>query len=401
MALNELTLSHTRGVRGRPFQAEIEGLTSGWVEVVSDKGAPGFAVINGRVRHEALPYQPSTVVLRERAPGQSPRLSRIEISASEPWEIEAQAASMIGEGRTLRRLLVTSVLDSGDLIWHVLAEDDLGDTEWEEVGEPTPSAPAFASEPGTLDEVTEDIDATSFGFVTASGYPPPTYLLSGTYPENVQIIVGGDLVTLPATVSSAQVPGISYIATGTGSGAIDVDLTASNGVSPDAAANATVPIDIAPPAPEWSPSSYNLELPFIDPITFGNALVVSNADTIKVIELPGEGVFYIDDGDDTPLAVNDEFPLADLADLTGESDGDTGPVTGDLVLQAIGDGGTANITITVTIADNVPVITSRTLNIEQGQTLPLGLDLSNYMSAGTGTLANDSDATLNYPDQSA
>lgn len=264
-----------------------------------------------------------------------------------------------------------------------------------------PYAPVFPSEPGTLAEITEDVSATPFGFVKASGYPAPTYELTGAYPENVQIIVGGEPVTLPAFASAADVAGISFIAFGVGTGTIDVDLTASNGVSPDAVANATVSIVIAPPAPQWSPSSYSAELPILDPITFGDALVVSNANTIKVIELPDEGIFYIDDGDDTPLSVDDEFPLADLADLTGESDGDTGPVTGNLVLQAIGDGGTTNITITITIADNVPVITTRTLNIEKGQTLPLGLDLSNYMSASTGTLANDSDATLNYPDLSA
>lgn len=267
--------------------------------------------------------------------------------------------------------------------------------------QPTPTAPAFASEPGTLDTLEEAGVLTLFGFVPASGYPQPSYTLDGTYPENIQIVVGGDQVTLPVSPSHGDVASIGYIAMGNGAGEISVTLTASNGVSPDDEAAASVTVDVALPAPEWSPGSYNLTLPISDPITFGSDFVVSNATTIKVIALPDKGIFYLDDGDDTPLIVDDEFPVADLDTLTGESDGDTGAVTGPLTLQAIGDGGNTNISITVTITTLTPSITSRTLNIEQGQTLPLGLDTTNWKSGELGDLANDSDATLTYGDYSA
>lgn len=269
------------------------------------------------------------------------------------------------------------------------------------LGTPEPSAPVFASEPGELETLTESGEFTLFGFVSASGYPTPTYVLDGTYPSNVQIVVGGNQVTLPAALSAAQVGGAGYVAMGYGSGAILVTLTASNGVSPDAEADASVDVDVDPPAPEWSPGSYSLELPVSDPITFGGDLIASNTTTIKVIAVPDKGIFYLDDGDDTPLAVNDEFPIADLDTLTGESDGDSGAVAGPLTLQAIGDGGTTNFSITVLIISLTPSITSRTLNIEQGQTVSLGLDTTNWKAGETGDLANDSDATLTYEDFSA
>lgn len=266
---------------------------------------------------------------------------------------------------------------------------------------PTPSAPVFASEPGTLDTLDEAGVLTLFGFVPASGYPTPTYVLDGTYPSNVQIVVGGNQVTLPASLTVAQVSGAGYVATGYGSGTILVTLTGSNGVSPDAEADASVNVDVDPPAPEWSPGSYSLELPISDPISFGGDLIASNTTTIKVIALPDKGTFYLDDGDDTPLAVNDEFPIADLDTLTGESDGDSGAVTGPLTLQAIGDGGTTNFSITVSISSLTPSITSRTLNIERGQAVSLGLDTTNWKVGEPGDLANDSDATLTYEDFSA
>lgn len=144
MALNDLTLSLTQGVRARAFEAEIEGLTTGLVEVLSDKGAPGFAVINGKVRHEALPYQPSAVVLREREPGKGYHDSRIIIAAADQGELQTQAEALIGDGRTLVRWWVDPVHEGGALRWYVRAEDDLGATYTEAVGggTPTPTVPA-------------------------------------------------------------------------------------------------------------------------------------------------------------------------------------------------------------------------------------------------------------------
>lgn len=83
MALGNLTLSTTAGVQGRPFQANIIGLTTGRVEVLGD-GSPGFSTVNGRVMSDRLPYPVSTVVLREHEPGVGVgyRDTRIDISAA-------------------------------------------------------------------------------------------------------------------------------------------------------------------------------------------------------------------------------------------------------------------------------------------------------------------------------
>lgn len=83
MALNALTLSTTAGVQGRRFQAVINGMTTGRVEVLTD-GSPGFSTVNGRVMSDALPYPVSTLVLREYDPGGTPsfRDTRIDITAA-------------------------------------------------------------------------------------------------------------------------------------------------------------------------------------------------------------------------------------------------------------------------------------------------------------------------------
>ncbi len=83
MALGNLTLSTTAGVQGRPFQANIIGLTTGRVEVLGD-GSPGFSTVNGRVMSDRLPYPVSTVVLREHEPGVGVGYhdTRIDISAA-------------------------------------------------------------------------------------------------------------------------------------------------------------------------------------------------------------------------------------------------------------------------------------------------------------------------------
>lgn len=68
MALNALTLSTAAGVQGRPFEATINGLTAGDIEVLVD-GTPGFYAVNGKLYSDDLPLFVNTVVLREREPG--------------------------------------------------------------------------------------------------------------------------------------------------------------------------------------------------------------------------------------------------------------------------------------------------------------------------------------------
>ena len=105
MALNALTLSVTSGVQGRRFQAKINGLTTGKVEVLND-GSPGFSTVNGNVMSHGLPYATSTVVLREYEPGvgQGYRDTRIDITAATAGQIYNQALSMIGAGPNAEEL---------------------------------------------------------------------------------------------------------------------------------------------------------------------------------------------------------------------------------------------------------------------------------------------------------
>jgi hypothetical protein len=96
MALGPLTLDVNYGTVGRSFSANILGLTTGNVEVLSD-GTPGFSTVNGRVNFAGgLPNTVNTLVLREYQPGvgQGYRDSRIEIIASgQNYPIAAEAAT--------------------------------------------------------------------------------------------------------------------------------------------------------------------------------------------------------------------------------------------------------------------------------------------------------------------
>jgi hypothetical protein len=253
---------------------------------------------------------------------------------------------------------------------------------------PTPSAPVFASEPGTLDDIT-DTDVTNLSFTRASGYPTPTYVLDvdPALPDDVAVYVGDVAVELPFAVASALVDTISAQALAPMTETFDLTLTATNSEGSDVA-TATVSIDIAVPAPEWSVESYAVELPVSAPITFGNNLSVTNTTTIRIAGLPDKGIYYIDDGDDTPLIVNDEFPLADLALLTGESDGDTGAVTGVLKLRALGSSN-VDLDITVTIAPPLPPeITERDFDIEEGTEASAGFDTTTMGDSELASIDN-------------
>lgn len=266
-------------------------------------------------------------------------------------------------------------------------------------GPPEPTAPVFAGEPGTLDDIT-DTDFVNLGFTRASGYPTPTYVLDvdPALPEDVFVFVNDLEVILPAVVSSALVDTISVQALAPMTETFDLTLTATNSEGSDVA-TATVSIDIAIPAPEWSVESYAVEAPVVNPYTFGNNLSVTNTTTIRVAGLPDKCIFY-KSGVGTPYALNDEFPVADLALLTIESDGDTGSVTGVLKLRALGSSN-VDLDVTVTIAPPAaPDITERDFEIEEGTEAPINFDLTDYQAGDPVTITNNSTTPLTYEDQS-
>lgn len=291
-------------------------------------------------------------------------------------------------------IIVTDYID-GAFSLTLTAENTQGENTAAASGDVvTVIAPTFASEPGTMSEITDYDVPVSIPFVQASGSPAPAYILDGTLPEGALILIGGSSVLLPAEIEALDFGLIEIVVRSTVTGTAYLTMTASNGVSPDAEADAEIPLDVIAP-PIWTPGSLSINLPPSAPLLFGDGLAASDTTTIKVVSLPDKGIYYIDDGDDTPLEVDDEFPYADLADLTGEADGDTGAVTGALVLQAIGDG-TANITITVSIVEGL--VTARELEVEIDSVTSLGIDTSEIV--GNATMENDSDLNIYHEDLS-
>lgn len=137
MALNALTLSVASGIVGRPFRSKINGLTTGKVDVL--RGAPGFGVVNGILRSEALPFTTSRVVLREWEPGVGAgyRDTAFEIAGATQAELLAQVAGSIGPGRALRSSRVVHQRQAdGSLTYSLYVENDLGSTVALDVGNP-------------------------------------------------------------------------------------------------------------------------------------------------------------------------------------------------------------------------------------------------------------------------
>jgi hypothetical protein len=81
MALNALELSVSSGTRGRPFVADISEATDGSSIEPLVNFTPGFNVVNGQLRHDALPYDVNTVVLRETLAGQDAVETKFQIPA--------------------------------------------------------------------------------------------------------------------------------------------------------------------------------------------------------------------------------------------------------------------------------------------------------------------------------
>lgn len=269
---------------------------------------------------------------------------------------------------------------------------------------PEPSAPVFASEPGALAAITEPNEVTLLGFVAATGYPAPEHTLTGTgVPEGAKIFIGADEVDLPAVVPPNMahlIPLTGALATGPLDESFELIYTASNGVAPDATASAIVSIDVPHPNPAWNTSSLSVELPITDPLDLGALIAVINATLITVQSVPNKGIYYLVGGD--PLGASDTFDPDDMPILRAASDGDTGSVTGALVLRATGLGdGHAGIAITVTIAEAAaPVITEREFEIEEGTEAPIAFGLSNYKPGAPITITNNSTTPLVYEDKS-
>jgi len=142
MPLNALTLSTTQGVQGRRFRAVISGLTPGSsLEVLSD-GSPGFSTVNDKLDSSSLPYPVSTAVLRETKAGETPRETRIDITAATREQLLASAQAQVGVGRTLVGYRVAGLLQNdGTTAYSVVAVDDLGATTSSAVGVSASFAP--------------------------------------------------------------------------------------------------------------------------------------------------------------------------------------------------------------------------------------------------------------------
>lgn len=143
MALGALTLSTTSGVQGRAFQATINGMTTGRVEVLND-GSPGFSTVNGKVMSNGLPYAANTVVLREYEPGVGAgyRDTRIDITATTETSLRALAIASLSGGRPLVRYRVAGTVQSdGTIIYDLRVEDDLGATTVVAAGGTHPPTP--------------------------------------------------------------------------------------------------------------------------------------------------------------------------------------------------------------------------------------------------------------------
>lgn len=181
MALGTLSLSTTTGVQGRPFQATINGLTTGRVEVLTD-GSPGFSTVNGKLMSNGLPYPVSTVVLREYEPGvgQGYRDTRIDITAATREALQALALASLSPGRTLVRYRVVGDRQAdGSLVYSIRADDDLGAAIPMALnGTPTPTpTPSPTPSPAPNGVV------PSYGLVstTADGSSGQTYTLNAAW----------------------------------------------------------------------------------------------------------------------------------------------------------------------------------------------------------------------------
>jgi len=172
VALSALSLSTTTGVQGFPFQATINGLTTGRVEVLSD-GSPGFSTVNGKLMSNGLPYAVNTAVLREWEPGvgQGYRDTRIDISAVSVVAQRQKAHALLRAGRTLAQSGVAIVrAGDGSVSAEIFATDDLGATRKLATGD--------AARPLTPVTVNAAADTTgwtaqSAGVISAKAFPAP------------------------------------------------------------------------------------------------------------------------------------------------------------------------------------------------------------------------------------
>ena len=172
MALSALSLSTTTGVQGFPFQATINGLTTGRVEVLND-GSPGFSTVNGKLMNQGLSYPVNTVVLREWEPGvgQGYRDTRIDISAVSHTAQRQKARALLGPGRSLVQSGVAINRDpDGNMSAEIYAQDDLGATRRLPTGDAArPHLPNTIIKPTSLTGIT----ANSAAVLSFKAAPAP------------------------------------------------------------------------------------------------------------------------------------------------------------------------------------------------------------------------------------
>ena len=170
MALSTLSLSTSNGVQGFPFQATINGLTTGNVEVLND-GSPGFSTANGKLMSQGLPYAVNTVVLREWEPGVGAgfRDTRIDINAVSAVAQRQKAHALIRAGRTLVQSGVAlNRASDGSISADVFATDDLGATRKLPTGDAARPARPVVVNPASD---TTGWVAQSAGVLTAKTFP--------------------------------------------------------------------------------------------------------------------------------------------------------------------------------------------------------------------------------------
>jgi hypothetical protein len=100
MALGALTLSVETGQRGRPFEATISGATAGSTIEPVVNFTPGFYVSGAKLKHDHLPLDLNTVVLRETLVGNTPVETKFQIpgySADNPEQAALTATQAIIE----------------------------------------------------------------------------------------------------------------------------------------------------------------------------------------------------------------------------------------------------------------------------------------------------------------
>lgn len=137
MALNDLTLTVSKGVSGRSFRSKLNGLTAGTlVEVDRGSSPPGFAEVNGFLVSPsvALGYGPVTVTERVPATGET-KTTKLAIEVLSQDEVRRQSEEL----GTFREPYAAPQEDGSEL-WTVRAGGEGGENVDETAGVEVPEA---------------------------------------------------------------------------------------------------------------------------------------------------------------------------------------------------------------------------------------------------------------------